>query len=65
VIFAPIFWDGFHWTVVQCAACALTGAIAELILEVLFSPLGYRIVMNWKEHNVGGEYLEYINGGRQ
>lgn len=65
VIFAPIFWDGFHWTVVQCAACALTGAIAELILEVLFSPLGYRIVMNWKEHNVGGEYLEYISGGRQ
>jgi hypothetical protein len=47
----------------QCAACALTGAVAELILEVLFSPLGYRIVMSWKEHNVGGEYLEYINGG--
>ena len=20
--FAPVFWDGFHWTVLQCAMCA-------------------------------------------
>ena len=63
--FAPIFWDGFHWTVLQCAACALTGAIAELIMEVLFSPFGYRIVMKWKQYNVGKEYLDYINGGKK
>ena len=60
VFFAPIFWDGFHWTVLQCATCALTGAIAELIMEILFSPLGYRILMQWKEHNVGEEYLTYM-----
>ena len=59
VFFAPIFWDGFHWTVLQCATCALTGAVAELIMEVLFSPLGYRILMRWKEQNVGEEYLIY------
>ena len=63
--FAPIFWDGFHWTVLQCSVCALTGAVAELIMEVLFSPFGYRIVMKWKQHNVGEEYLEYINGGKK
>lgn len=63
--FAPIFWDGFHWTVVQCTACALTGAVAELIMEVLFSPIGYRIVMRWKRYNVGKEYLDYINGGKR
>lgn len=63
--FAPIFWDGFHWTVWQCVACALTGAVAELIMEVLFSPWGYRIVMKWKQHNVGKEYLDYINGGNR
>lgn len=62
--FAPIFWDGFHWTILQCGACALTGAVAELIMEVLFSPFGYRIVSKWKEHNVGQEYLSYINGGK-
>ena len=59
VIFAPVFWNGFHWTVVQCAMCALTGAIAELIMEILFSPFGYRILMRWKAHNVGAEYLSY------
>lgn len=63
--FAPIFWDGFHWTVWQCVACALTGAVAELIMEVLFSPFGYRIIMKWKQHNVGREYIEYINGGKR
>ena len=60
VLFAPIFWDGFHWTVLQCTTCALTGAIAELIMEILFSPLGYRILMRWKEQNVGEEYLIYM-----
>ena len=60
VCFAPIFWDGFHWTVLQCATCALTGAVAELIMEILFSPFGYRILMRWKELKIGTEYLLYI-----
>lgn len=55
--FAPVFWDGFHWTILQCTICALTGAVAELLLEVVFSPFGYRIVNKWKNHNVGQEYL--------
>ena len=59
--FAPIFWNGFHWTALQCATCALTGAIAELIMEIVFSPIGYRISKKWKENSVGAEYLEYIN----
>ena len=58
--FAPIFWDGFHWTPLQCAMCALTGAVAELIMEILFSPVGYRIVQRWKKQEVGKAYLEHI-----
>ncbi|MBQ4561673.1 MAG: VUT family protein [Clostridia bacterium] len=61
VIFAPIFWNGFHWSVLQCAMCALTGAVAELIMEIAFSPIGYRITKRWQEENVGRKYLEYIN----
>ena len=61
--FAPIFWDGFHWTPIQCITCALTGAVAELIMEVIFSPFGYRVVTKWRAHDVGREYLTYINGG--
>ncbi len=63
--FAPIFWNGFHWTILQCAMCALTGAVAELIMEIIFSPVGYRIVTGWKKKKVGREYLEYISGGRE
>lgn len=60
--FAPIFWNGFHWSVLQCSTCALTGAVAELIMEIIFSPIGYRIVTKWKANAVGKEYLEYIGG---
>ncbi len=63
VFFAPIFWDGFHWTVLQCTTCALTGAVAELIMEIIFSPVGYRIVTKWKANSVGKEYLEFIGKG--
>ncbi len=63
--FAPIFWDGFHWTVLQCTLCALTGAAAELVMEIVFSPFGYRIVNKWKNYNVGQEYLACINGGKK
>ena len=62
VFFAPAFWDGFHWTVLQCATCALTGAVAELIMEIAFSPLGYKITRRWQEEKVGKEYLDHING---
>ena len=33
----------FGWTLLQCFTCALTGAVMELLFEVLFSPFGYRL----------------------
>lgn len=60
VFFAPIFWNGFHWTVLQCTTCAITGALAELLMEIVFSPIGYAITKRWKEHSVGVEYIEYM-----
>ena len=62
VFFAPIFWDGFHWSILQCFTCALTGAAAELVMEIVFSPIGYRIVNKWKKQSVGKEYLEMMEG---
>ena len=60
MVFAPIYWDGFHWTFIQCLMCALTGATLELIMEALFSPIGYKIVTKWKKENVGKEYIDLI-----
>ena len=65
VFFAPIFWDGFCWTVLQCATCALTGAIAELIMEIAFSPIGYRLTKKWKAEQVGKDYFDYIEKEKQ
>lgn len=58
--FAPIFWDGFRWTVLQCTMCALTGAVAELLMEVIFSPIGYKITTRWTKESIGKEYFDYI-----
>lgn len=60
MFFAPIYWDGFSWTLIQCAMCALTGAVAELVMEILFSPIGYRITKKWKAESVGKAYLDYM-----
>ena len=60
VVFAPIFWNGFCWTVLQCATCAFAGAVAELIMEIAFSPIGYRITKKWQRESIGKEYLEYV-----
>lgn len=60
MLFAPIFWDGFCWTFVQCVTCSAIGACAELVCEMIFSPLGYRVARNWKKNEVGKEYFEYI-----
>ena len=60
MIFSPIYWD-FSWTFIQCVTCSLTGAVAELIMEIIFSPLGYKICKKWQKENIGKEYIEFIN----
>ncbi|MBQ3253574.1 MAG: VUT family protein [Acholeplasmatales bacterium] len=60
MVFAPIYWDVFSWTFIQCVMCALTGAVAELIMEIVFSPIGYKIISKWKKDNVGKEYIDYM-----
>ena len=56
-VFAPIYWGGFSWTLPQCVTCSLIGAGMELFMEVLFSPIGYRVTRRWQRENVGIEYL--------
>ena len=60
MVFAPIYWNGFHWTFTQCVMCSLLGAGVELLFEIFFSPLGYLVVKRWRKENVGKEYLEFI-----
>lgn len=43
----------FGWTLVQCVTCALTGAMLELLFEVFFSPVGYRIARKIMDRRTG------------
>ena len=52
----------FGWTLLQCVTCALTGMLAELVCQLIFSVFGYQIRQRWQKNNVGAEYLEYIKG---
>ena len=48
----------FGWTLVQVITCSITGAVAELLFEIILSPIGYKVVCNWKKDNVGYDYIE-------
>lgn len=48
----------FGWTLVQVVVCSFLMMLLELLFEVVFSPIGYRLSLNWKRDNVGREYLE-------
>lgn len=58
MLFAPIYWDGFCWTLPQCVTCSLIGAVLELLMEVVFSPIGYGVTRRWQRLEVGSTYLE-------
>lgn len=52
-VFAPVFWDGFRWTVLQCFSCSVLGALLELVMEVVFSPFGYLVLKRWRKKGIG------------
>lgn len=60
MIFAPIFWNCAHRTLIQCTTCSLVGALLELLTEVIFSPIGYLILKNWKKSGIGTKYTEGV-----
>ena len=49
----------FEWTWKQVVFCSLAGAIAELLSEVIFSPIGFKVCKKWEKHNVGADYIKY------
>lgn len=48
----------FGWTMLQCITCSITGCLLELLCEVIFSPIGYRVCKKWEHHGVGHEYIK-------
>ena len=50
----------FGWTPLQCVTCAATGAVAELLFEIVLSPVGYRAMKRMEKESVGKAYLDYL-----
>lgn len=40
--------------------CAITGAVLELILEVIFSPIGFKVAEKWRKEGIGAEYVALV-----
>jgi len=50
-VFAPIFWNGFRWSILQCFTCSLVYGCIELLIELLLFPIIYKIYTKWLERN--------------
>lgn len=53
----------FGWSWIQVILCSLTGAIMELLCEIIFSPIGYKMAIIWEKENVGKDYLANCKNG--
>lgn len=59
-VFAPIYWEGFEpFTLWLCIGSGVVGATMELFMEIVFSPIGYKISKKWQLENVGIDYIKY------
>lgn len=47
------------WTWLTVLGTAAFGAVLELLMEVLFSPIGYKICKKWQKEQIGADYLNY------
>lgn len=54
-IFAPIYW-GTSLSLLTCIMTGVVGGLFELLVEVIFSPVGYVTSRRWAKEGVGSEY---------
>ena len=47
----------FGWTWFSVFACSFFGMIIELIFELVFSPLTYKISKNWQKNHIGDYWM--------
>lgn len=53
-------WGMTPVTILGLAGFAISGGIVELLCQILFTPLGFRIAESWRKNDVGREYLDLI-----
>lgn len=62
LVFALIFTMPFdNLNIIQVLMFAVVGAVVELLCQIIFSPLGYKIAERWRKQNIGEEYITLVN----
>ncbi len=55
MLFAPRYWGPeYGLTILQCLNSAVLGAVLELLMEVVFSPIGYMVLKRWQREGICG-----------
>lgn len=58
VVFASVISVNFFgWTWEQVLVCSACGCIFELIIEMVFTPITYRISKNWDKKHIGVKWM--------
>lgn len=47
------------YTLLSCFGTAILGALLELLMEAIFSPIGYVICKKWRNDAIGDDYLNH------
>lgn len=65
LIFASIVsYIFFGWSLTQVFMCSLTGALMELVSEIIFSPIGFKVCKSWERNNIGESYINASSHNR-
>ena len=59
VFFKISVGSSFGYTITSVLGTAVLGALLELLMQVIFSPIGYNICKKWRAEDVGADYLAY------
>lgn len=59
VFFKLSVGSSFGYTIISVTGTALLGAFLELFMQIIFSPIGYKMCQKWRKEAVGEDYLAY------
>lgn len=58
ILFGPKEWGIPAMPILTCIGTGILGGVFELIVEIVFSPIGYITCKRWAKEGVGQEYVD-------
>lgn len=54
-LLVSIWFFGWDWA--HVISCSILGMLIELVVELIFTPITYKISKNWKKNHIGSDWL--------